>query len=221
MTSDRFKSFPKSSVQFLRDLEANNTRDWFNANKAVYESALKAPAKAFADSMSEDLEELTGAAHAAKIFRIHRDLRFSKDKRPYNTHLHISFTPDMDLPAPPRWFFALETDRLVFGAGVFGFEKAPLEAFRERVSGPEGMKLEALLKTLLAKDARLGDPELKRVPAGYPKDHPRANLLRHKGLTAWTDIANPATASKPQFMKTCGKEFSRLKPLFDWLADDR
>lgn len=221
MASDAFKAFPKSSVQFLRDLKANNTRDWFKANKAMYEDALKTPARAFADTMAGDLGALTGVSHTAKIFRIHRDLRFSKDKRPYNAHLHISFMPDMDVPAPPQWFFALETDRLVFGTGIFAFEKPALEAFRERISGPDGKTLETLLRKLQAKTVRLRDPDLKRVPAGYPKDHPRAELLKHKGLTAWTDIADPEAGSKPQFMKTCAREFSRLKPLFDWLATAR
>ncbi len=218
MTDDKFSKFPEESVQFLKELKENNNRDWFIDNKAGYEQAIKLPAKAFGDAMAARLESLTGIAHQPKIFRINRDLRFSKDKTPYNTHLHISFLPDIDVSAPPRWFFALETDRLVFGAGVFGFEKSALEVFRARVVGKDGVKLADILQSLVADGLRLGKPDLKRVPPGYPKDHPRANLLKQKSLTAWSDIKDPDNAAKPSFIKTCDNRFAILKPLFDWLA---
>lgn len=218
MTDGTFSKFPAETVGFLKDLKANNTRAWFAENKAIYERAIKHPADAFGITMAARLEALTGLPHRPKIFRIHRDIRFSKDKTPYNGHLHVSFRPEIDLSAPPQWFFALETDRLVFGAGVFGFEKAALNAFRERVLGPEGAGLTGILDALQCDGVRLGDAHLKRVPAGYPKDHPRAALLKHKGLTAWTDVRPPEIAAKPRFMKVGNDAFTRLQPLFDWLA---
>jgi len=218
MADEEFSRFPKESVQFLKDLKENNNRDWFTQNKAEYEQSIKLPAKAFGDVMAIHLEALTGLVHQPKIFRINRDLRFSRDKTPYNTHLHISFFPEIDIPAPPRWFFALETDRLVFGAGVFGFEKQDLDSFRARIVGKDGAKLAETLETLSSDGLRLGEPHLKRVPSGYPKDHPQADLLRHKGLTVWSDIKDPGTATKPGFLNTCDCRFAKLKPLFDWLA---
>lgn len=218
MTDPVFSKFPKESVRFLKDLKTNNNRDWFHANKTMYDRAIKSPAKAFGAAMAADLETLTGIPHAAKIFRINRDLRFSKDKTPYNTHLHMSFLPEIDLPSPPCWFFALETERIGFGSGVFGFERPALESFRERIVGKDGAKLGKLIQDLEADGLRLGEPHLKRVPAGYPADHPQAHLLKHKGLSAWTEIKTPGIAAKAGFMKTCGTTFTRLKPLFDWLA---
>lgn len=218
MTDPVFSNFPKESVRFLKDLKTNNNRDWFHANKATYDRAIKFPAKAFGETMAADLESLTGIPHIAKIFRINRDLRFSKDKTPYNTHLHMSFLPAMDLPSPPCWFFALETERIGFGAGTFGFDKPALETFRERVVGKDGIKLGKLIQALEADGLRLGAPHLKRVPAGYPADHPQADLLKHKGLSVWTEIKTPSAAAKPGFVKVCGTTFARLKPLFDWLA---
>ena len=219
MAGDEFPGFPKEAVKFLSDLKANNTRDWFTANKATYEAAIKRPAAEFCDAMSARLEKMTGTRCKPKVFRINRDLRFSKDKTPYNAHLHISFIPETGQPSPPCWFFGLEPKRIVFGAGNFGFDKQALETYREKVDGPDGKKLAKLLERLEAKDARTGEPELKRVPSGYAQDHPLADLLRRKGLSAWIDMKDTKAASCPEFTSECQATFKTLKPLYDWLID--
>ncbi|MEQ9315316.1 MAG: DUF2461 family protein, partial [Henriciella sp.] len=93
-------------------------------------------------------------------------------------------------------------------------------AFRDEAGAPGGKDGETLAKILSAfksESIRLGEPDLKRVPAPYKQDHPRADLLRHKGLTAWIDSLPLATAYGADGPKTCAAEFKRLKPLFDWL----
>ena len=176
--------FSTDSTAFLQDLAKNNDREWFAANKARYEQYLKKPAAAFAQEMAGKLEALTGTPHKPKVFRIYRDVRFSKDKTPYNTHLRISFAPEGEAKTPPGWFFGIEQDHVVVGTGVFGYEKAELERFRDRIAGSDGAALEKILGKLKATGVRIGEPYLKRIPAGYDADHPRSDLLRHKGLTA-------------------------------------
>jgi len=217
MADAGFSGFPKEAVKFLSDLKANNSRDWFTANKATYESAIKGPAAEFCEAMSGKLEKSTGAPCKSKVFRIHRDLRFSKDKTPYNAHLHISFTPETGLASPPCWFFGLEPERIVVGAGTFGFDKQALEAYRERIDGPDGKKLVKLFEKLAGQGARTGEPDLKRVPSGYAQNHPHADLLRRKGLSAWLDMEDTKTASSPDFVATCQAKFKTLRPLYDWL----
>ena len=75
-----FTGFPQDAFRFLAELKANNSREWFEENRQHYETCLKLPAEAFAAALCYELEELTGAAHKSKIFRIHRDVRFSEDK---------------------------------------------------------------------------------------------------------------------------------------------
>ena len=219
MAKFEFAGFPTETVAFLSDLRANNTRDWFTANKAVYERALKHPGAQFCAAMADELEVLTGAPHRSKNFRIHRDLRFSKDKTPYNAHLHISFTPQSDLSSPPCWFFGLEPDRVVLGAGVVAFDKQALERFRNRLLGTDANLLAKIFDMLRAKEISLNEPELKRVPAGYPADHPHGDLLRRRGLAAWTEAIDPEVASDPGFIEICRTNFKTLKPLYDWLMD--
>ncbi|MEQ8345818.1 MAG: DUF2461 domain-containing protein [Sneathiellaceae bacterium] len=205
------------AVSFLQALAANNNRDWFTANKPRYEAVLKRPAAAFATATAGELERRTGLAHEARIYRIQRDIRFAKDKTPYNAHLHIAFTPRIDHPAPPAWMFGLEPDRLVLGAGTFAFPGAVLDRWRARVAGPDGAALATILSRLQAAGARLDEPELKRVPKPFPADHPQAALLRRKGLCAWRDDIPVAAAYGAAAPAACAQALTPLQPLFDWL----
>ncbi len=218
MSKTSFSGFSSEALRFLIDLKKNNTREWFNANKSVYEAALKKPSALFTDAMEAGLEDLTGARHTSKIYRIHRDVRFSKDKTPYNAHLHISFAPDLDLPSPPMWFFGLGTETLSLGCGVFGFEKSALRSFRERIVGGEGDQMAKTLAALSKKGVRIGEPDLKRVPSGYPKDHPHEDLLRYKGLSVWLDHNDCDVVTKPNVVAFCMKEFKKVLPVYEMLA---
>lgn len=208
------------AAQFLNALAANNDRAWFAQNKKIYEAELKRPAKRFADTLALELERATGLSHQPRIFRINRDLRFTKDKTPYNTHLHISCTPDGGGKAMPAWMFALECDRLVLGVGIFDFPGKALDRWRERVDGPDGEALARQLAKLLASGARMDEPKLKRVPAPFPADHPRASLLRRKGLAVWMDIEDQATAFGEKGPARCAEALMRLRGIFDWLRKD-
>lgn len=211
--------FSQESNAFLQALARNNNREWFTANKARYEDAIKVPAIAFAEDMAAELKSLTGIAHDPKIFRIYRDVRFSKDKTPYNTHLRMSFIPVQGPATRPAWHFSLEQDHLVLGTGVFGYQKGDLDRFRTRIAGPDGARLKVILGKLTRHGARLSDPDLKRVPAPYEADHPQADLLRHKGLAAWIDLDDAAMAHGRNAVKNCLKQYRTVQPLFDWLME--
>ena len=212
-----FRGFSDDALTFLQDLRANNERAWFNDHKSIYEQAIKQPAAAFSSAMTATLEELTKTPHGYKIFRIHRDVRFSKDKTPYNTHLHIAFLPAIDMRSKPCWFFGLDPAKLTLGTGVFAFDKADLDGFRARILGDDGVALATMTDKLTRQGIRLGKPDLKRVPSGYPKDHPRADFLCHKGLSAWIDHPDPAIATSETVVDQCMTDFTTLKPIYDWL----
>ena len=213
--------FPEDAVSFLAQLKKNNNREWFTAHKSEFEDVIQRPAKELCSHMCEQLEKLTGAAHASKIFRVHRDVRFSKDKSPYKPHLHILFrTVDepQDGLGHPAWFFGLETERLAVGCGVFTFEKEALTTFRERVGGDDGAVLEKTVSRLIAQGFRLRDPELKKVPSGFPNDHPRADLLLRKGLTVWGDHdGGSAAALAPTLIPSTIALYRKMNPVVDWL----
>lgn len=213
-----FLGFPDTQA-FLRDLRANNERDWFNANKKTYERVMKAPAEAFVAELRPRLEALVGVKLGGKIFRIHRDVRFSKDKSPYNTHLHIGFQQQRAGGEPRRrggFYFGIDPETMTLGVGAFDFGPADLDRYRKAVADDhEGSELATILAGL---DARLHDADLKRVPAPYPQDHPRAELLKRKGLNAWRDL-DASLAATPDLAETVAAEFETLDAVNVWLTE--
>lgn len=216
MAQEQQWHFSPETVSFLNDLKANNNREWFMANKADFEASVQKPAEFFCMLMSERLQAMTGRPHTPKIFRVYRDVRFSKDKTPYNAHLHISFAPEGT--KMPAYFFGLQPENLTLGAGTFGFDPGGLETYRHRVMGRDGGKLQAIIDTLKSGGYRLGEPALKKVPRGLPADHPRAELLRHKGLAAWYDFPDTSAATSGDAVTLCAGKFAQLQPLLNWLS---
>jgi uncharacterized protein (TIGR02453 family) len=124
-----FPGFPPDAMDFLAALKANNDRTWFAANRATYERAIRGPTEAFVAVITPRLEALTATPVTAKVFRLHRDVRFSKDKSPYNAHLHIGFAAG-DRQSGSGFYFGLEPDRLHLGAGAFEFGGRVLDSYR-------------------------------------------------------------------------------------------
>ncbi|MEZ5659935.1 MAG: DUF2461 domain-containing protein [Burkholderiaceae bacterium] len=208
--------FDEQTIAFLEDLARHNDRDWFQSQKGRYEAHVKAPTKAFVSAMTPLLARRFGAPVTAKVFRINRDLRFSRDQAPYNTHIHIGFT---DSATGAAWMVGLETDRLVLGFGGFGFDATALERWRAAVAGPAGARLARALARLQADGCRIDEPELKRVPAPWPQDHPNAGLLRRKSMTVWIDSPNPSDAFGEQAPTRIVAELARLRPVRSWWAE--
>lgn len=189
---------------FLANLAADNTRDWFQTHKADYDSHLKAPAKRLLDALAPRLTGLGGAPVTTKLYRIHRDLRFAKDKTPYNTHLHLQWTAAKGLPVV--WMFGLSADYCCAGVGMMQFDKPQLATWRAAVADHA-----PALPT-----CRLDAPDLKRVPPPYGQDHPHGAWLKRKGLVAWHDLTRHEQTDPEQALAAA---FERLDPVRGYLAD--
>lgn len=218
MSVTDFTGFTDATLDFLSGLKANNTREWFADNKPVYERAVKKPAQAFSQLMAGELEKLTGAPQKPKIFRINRDVRFSKDKSPYNAHIHMSWMPESGGEGAPAFMFGLSAQYCTVGCGMFEFTGAALDRWRATLAGPYGSDVAKLADRLAKDGCRLDDPALKRPPAGFAPDHPLAGLSRHKGFTAWCDLEAPHEATRADIARQCLTRFERLLPLWQFLA---
>ena len=106
---------------FLTRLNRNNTRDWWQAHKAEYDTGLRDPALALLDKMAPQLARLAGHDITTKLFRPHRDVRFSKDKTPYQTHLHMMWQIESEARQNPVFFFGIGLDYVTAGAGIMGY----------------------------------------------------------------------------------------------------
>jgi uncharacterized protein (TIGR02453 family) len=217
-----FAGFPGEALEFFAGLEANNDRAWFAANRAAYDRAVKWPGEAYVAQVQDGLRERLGREVRAKTFRIHRDIRFSKDKRPYNAYLHIAFLETAAQAAPAGFYMGLDARRLTLGAGAFDLSSPLLLAYREAVIDEKrGARLGALLEGLQAKGWRLHTPALKRIPPGFAPEHPRAELLRHKSLTIFCDVEDRARIASPGIVGDTLAAFEAAAPLNDWLGELR
>ena len=206
------------TVSFLRDLAANNDRDWVKANQKRYKEDFKVPAEIFADALASEMGEALGTDMTFKVFRLHRDLRFSKDKTPYNTYLRIVVSQPDVAADHPRWMMGLEQDKLVVGIGAFAFEKQNLMRYREWMDGPKGDELAEMLTDLTDNGGRVGKPDLKRVPAPYDADHKHGDLLKYKGVTVWFDHDDHSAAFGPNGPQQVGESLLRFRAIHDWFA---
>lgn len=217
MTAPNFSGFSNATIEFLRELKENNNRDWFSSNKNIYESAIKSPCRAFAGMMESEIERLTGIPHKARLFRINRDIRFSKDKTPYNTHVHISWTAMEG--GGPAWMFGLSDEYCTLGCGTFEFNDDVLETFRRRIAETDGNRFSRIVGNLLRAGYRLQAPVLKRVPPGYATDLPTSEFLRHKGIVMWRDLEGPDAASNQDIAERCTEGFKAMLPLWRFLRE--
>lgn len=175
-----YDSIMPAAQSFYARLASENTKAWWQANKPEYDSAIKAPAQDLLQDMAAHLEKQLNEPIATKIFRPHRDVRFSKDKTPYTTHLHLLWSVK-DVPNSPGWFFGVSPDYIRIGWGWMAFSPAQVATWRDAVVMT---KIPDLIEQT---NAELPEPELKRVPTGFDKDHVQKDHLRRKSLALWTD----------------------------------
>ncbi len=220
MAALTFEGFPPRSLTLLAELAVNNNKTWFDAHKGEYESSLKEPALAFGEEMAERLSGIApGPPLRASLFRIYRDLRFSKDKTPYKTHAGIPFTAgERSKGESPGFYFHLEAHQLMLGGGLHAFPKRVLEAYRKAVAGEElGPRLAQIMEALRKDGYDVWGETYKRVPRGYDPDHPRAKLLRHSGLFAGVTLAPPSELHSPELLDLSFGYYRPLVPLLEWL----
>ena len=167
--------------RFTSELRDNNTRDWFHANKDRFDDRLRTPALALLDAMCGPLRDLTGHDATPKLFRPQRDVRFSKDKTPYKAHLHMLWRLAAGGRQDPALFFGIDPEGASVGVGVFDFGKDVLADWRKMID-LDGPRFASAIEGAQAQGWQLWEPDLKRVPPPFGKDHPQADLLRHKRL---------------------------------------
>ena len=223
-----FEGFPKDTARFLRALTKNNDKAWFDAHRADYEAGYVEPAKDFVTAIGPRLQKLMpGISFQPKVngslFRINRDIRFSKDKTPYKNHIDLWFWHgDRRGWGTPGFFFRMFADRLILGAGMHKFEKPQLDAFRAAVIDDRaGKALEKVAHKVRAAGAyEIGGVARKTVPRGFDADHPRAALLLHDGLHATRDTKPGAITESAAFLDYCLGHFKATAPISKWLLEE-
>lgn len=220
-----FDGFTREAIDFLTDLRANNDRGWFQPRKADYERLLKRPMEDLCRALADEFAArgLPMVADPAKSpFRIYRDIRFSRDKTPYTTHASASF-PWREGGAEARIgaYFHFEPGRMSAGGGMWHPETPRIAAWRALVATDPG-RLHAAIEDpeFVAEFGEVGGDRLTRVPAGYPKDHPDADLLRLKDVVFGRPMSD-AEALSLGLPRILADAFGKATPVFRLLASLR
>jgi uncharacterized protein (TIGR02453 family) len=218
-----FAGFPAETFKFLSGLARNNSKDWFEAHRDDYEAYYVAPAKEFVEAIGPKLRSISKTVNFepkinGSIFRTNRDVRFSKDKRPYKTDLDLWFWEgDKRGWDKPGFFLRLTPTTMYAGAGMHHFSTPELlAAYRKAVlDNKSGAALEKIIAGL--GKLRLGEPTRKTVPRGFDAAHPRAHLLLHEGLHALLEAPLPKSVHRADFVDTCLDAFRQGAPISKWL----
>lgn len=219
-------AFTKETFEFLADLAANNSRDWFEANRDRYDAHWKEAALDFIGAVSSDMAALDPPLTAeaklnGSLRRINRDVRFSKDKSPYDARLHMVFWNGSHPNRSPGVHIVLMPNGVGYGAGQFGLTPDELSRIRDRiVEEKDGAVLIAALDEAETVGCRMSEPDLKRLPKGYEAEGRRADLLRHKAIVARSfDTLAPKGALIGEGAADWTMRTTRaLLPLVRWLS---
>ena len=203
-----FTGFPVTALDFYDDLEVENTKSFWEANKEVWKTSVRQPFEA----LMAALEPQFGTA---KIFRPYRDVRFSKDKTPYKTHqgAFVAVAP------ATGWYFELSPRGTRVGAGFYEASGPRLASVRDAIADDEyGPELEALVSGYAADGWEVGGDRLKTSPRGYDADHPRIQLLRHKQLFVGRPYGFEEDALGADLVDRVRADWEALRPLLTWLT---
>jgi len=223
--SPRFEGFADKEARFFKALARNQRREWFAAHRTEYEEGWLTPMRAL---LAEARERLDAAVPdhplgEPKVFRIHRDVRFSRDKAPYKTHIG-GYVPIDGLGQGPSTpiivYLHVGATELFAASGHYMMLPEQLSRFRSAVADEErGRALTAILQPLVRAGFAVGSYEqLTRVPRGFAPDHQRADLLRRKGLTVSFPAPPRARLASRAFLDWLVRGARRTVPLVEWLA---
>ena len=204
--------FTTRATEFFAGLESDNSKDYWTANKAVFEKEVKEPMAALVDSLPERFQPF-------KVFRPNRDIRFSPDKSPYKTQHGAAHEADGTV-----YYVHLDAHGLMVACGAYMMSPDQLERYREAVAADgTGPALEGILRELDERGIEvghgMGEP-LKTAPRGYPKDHPRVELLRQKAVSAHSRLAETSLHDANVVRQFVVDTFDACEPLNDWIRSN-
>jgi uncharacterized protein (TIGR02453 family) len=204
-----FRGFPPGALEFLRELEDNNDRDWFKANRGRYDELLVAPASA----LGEDLSAAGfGRAH---LFRPWNDTRF-RPGPPVKEHVGLA----VGYEGAGGFYVELSLDGLLVAAGLHNPAPDQVERMRRLVAdGRTAAPLSKAIAGAAAAGLALGEPDLVRAPRGYPADHPRIELLRHRALVVSQRHPLAGWLHRPSAGPRIRRQLDAAAPFVRWLRE--
>lgn len=210
----------KDSIDFLTELSANNNRDWFSVHKDRY-TAAQSNIIAFADALLVEMnkhDHIETVSGKKSVFRIYRDVRFAKEKTPYNTYLSGSLKRATK-KLRGGYYFRIEPGNSRLTGGFFGPVPNDMKRIREDIdTNYEAWRNLLADKTLTATFGKLIGEQLSTAPRGYAKDHPAVDLLRYKQFMLRHQFTDEEVLS-PDFLHNANEVFKKMRPFLDLMSE--
>lgn len=208
----------KKTFQFLKAVAANNNREWFAENKPVYQEAL-ADFKGFMQEVVNKMsfhDEIEG--NKAKVFRIYRDVRFSKNKDPYKTNFSAGMTREGKLRRG-GYYLSIQPGDNFIGGGFWQPEKDDLLRIRQDIAQDDREMRKIIADpTFVELFGEMGGDKLKTAPRNFPKDHPAIDLIRHKSFIVGRNFTEKEVLSE-SFLDETVRTYLGMRPFFDYFTD--
>lgn len=220
-----FKHFDKSLMVFLRDLAANNDKEWFADHKQDYEDKVRTPALEFIEEMDSWIRmisphyEATAKKVGGSLMRVYRDVRFSKDKSPYKTNVGIQFRHEIgkDVHAP-GFYLHIAPEEIFLGVGTWRPEPNALKAIREHIVSKPGPYEDAISHKPFTQIYEMSGEKLKRAPKGFDAEHPLIEEIKRKDFIGVCPL-DESLLYTGNFCEEVAKRFGRAQPLQKFLCD--
>lgn len=219
-----FTGFSSDAIDFMKRLKRNNNRPWFEKHKEEYETFVKLPMQSLIVALQPYFETFAPEfdIHPKKsLFRIYRDIRFSKDKTPYKTHVAAHFV----LRGKPKgvegsgYYLHIEPGEVFLGGGIYMPDGDQLKRIRKAIASQSDRFLSILEQKQFKKTfKRLQGEKLQRVPQGYEPDHPMAEWLKYKQFFVWVEWGE-AKSLREKFVTDTAEVFKAATPLVRFLNE--
>lgn len=219
--------FTKRALQFFRGLARHNNKPWFEAHREEYEADVRQPMRDLIEDLDTRFAQFApeiGGDPKRSMFRINRDIRFSKDKSPYKTHAacwfhHLNAARNVGSEADEGsagYYFHLEPGRSMIGAGLWRPPRPQLKKLRDAIAA-DPKAFDRIARSIPQRFGGLDDEDaLKRMPRGYAEDHPAAKWLRFQSFTSGRTLTD-AQVTSASLAALLAREYEALLPLVRWL----
>jgi uncharacterized protein (TIGR02453 family) len=209
-----FAGFPVAALDFYDDLEVDNTKSFWTAHKHIYEEAVRGPMLALTAELEDEFGE-------AKVFRPYRDLRYSaqpgRDKSPYKDHqgAFVAAGPAVG------WYVEIGSPGVRIGAGFYHPSSEQLAAIRAGIDDERrGTSLESMVERIRRRrDWTVGGDQVRSAPRGWPADHPRIELLRHRSLIVGRSYGFGERIQTRRLLTDVRRDWRTARPIVDWVLD--
>jgi uncharacterized protein (TIGR02453 family) len=202
-----FAGFSPDAMEFYRDLAADPTKAFWQANKERYDASVREPVSALVEALAPRFGE-------PKLFRPYRDVRFAKGASPYKDHQGAF----VGVASGIGWYVQLNAEGIMVSGGYHAHASDQVQRLRAAVDDDRtGQALERIVEDLRAADFAIAGRTMKTRPRGVAADHPRLELMRHQNLSGWREPSAPDWMFGPEVVDHVAADWDSLRPLVEWL----